>query len=58
MDHGLLGELLYAARPLIINDLVVPEADPGYEHLAGMRSLACAPGYDHDNAAALYHLQA
>src|SRR5947209_19962125 len=22
LDHGLLGELLYAARPLIINDLV------------------------------------
>jgi len=46
-EHGILGELLYAGKPCIINHLEVSPNDPAAEHLEGMRSLACAPGYDH-----------
>ncbi|HEV3083426.1 MAG TPA: GAF domain-containing SpoIIE family protein phosphatase [Gemmataceae bacterium] len=45
-QRGLLGELLYAGKPRIINHLEVAADDPAAEHLEGMRSLACAPGYD------------
>src|SRR5262245_20822496 len=46
LDRGLLGELLYAGRPLVIERLQVGPDDPAREHLAGMGSLACAPAYD------------
>jgi sigma-B regulation protein RsbU (phosphoserine phosphatase) len=46
LDHGLLGELLYAGRPVLFNRLVVPAGDPAAEHLEGMGAMACAPGYD------------
>jgi sigma-B regulation protein RsbU (phosphoserine phosphatase) len=46
-DRGLLGELLYVGKPAILNHLEVEPDDPAREHLEGMRSLACAPGYDH-----------
>src|SRR6202011_5026718 len=42
-ERGLLGELLYAGKPRIINRLEVPADDPAAEHLEGMQSLACAP---------------
>jgi sigma-B regulation protein RsbU (phosphoserine phosphatase) len=47
LDRGLLGELLYAGKPVLVNRLDVRADDPGLEHLEGMRSLACAPGYDY-----------
>jgi sigma-B regulation protein RsbU (phosphoserine phosphatase) len=43
---GLLGQLLYAGRPAVINRLEVAGDDPNWEHLEGMGSLACVPGYD------------
>jgi sigma-B regulation protein RsbU (phosphoserine phosphatase) len=46
-DRGLLGELLYVGKPAVLNHLEVEPDDPAREHLEGMRSLACAPGYDH-----------
>jgi sigma-B regulation protein RsbU (phosphoserine phosphatase) len=46
-DHGLLGELLYAGAPGVINRLEVAADDPAREHLDGMQALAYAPGYDH-----------
>jgi sigma-B regulation protein RsbU (phosphoserine phosphatase) len=46
-DRGLLGELLYAGKPAVINHLRVAADDPAREHLEGMASLACAPSYDH-----------
>jgi sigma-B regulation protein RsbU (phosphoserine phosphatase) len=45
-DHGLLGELLYQARPALITPLQVADDDPAREHLEGMHSLACAPAYE------------
>lgn len=50
LDRGLLGELLYAGRPQVINRLQIAEDDPATEHFEGMGSLACAPGYDHGQA--------
>jgi phosphoserine phosphatase RsbU/P len=44
---GLLGQLLYAGKPAVINRLEVTADDPSWEHLEGMRSLACVPGYEH-----------
>jgi sigma-B regulation protein RsbU (phosphoserine phosphatase) len=46
LDRGLLGELLYAGRPVLLNRLEVPAGDPTAEHLEGMRAMACAPAYD------------
>jgi phosphoserine phosphatase RsbU/P len=46
-DRGLLGQLLYAGEPVILNRLDVPEDDPARDLLDGMGALACAPGYDH-----------
>jgi sigma-B regulation protein RsbU (phosphoserine phosphatase) len=43
---GLLGQLLYAGKPTVMNRLEVAADDPSWEHLEGMRSLACVPGYD------------
>ncbi len=43
---GVLGQLLYAGKPAVINRLEVAADDPNWEHLEGMRSLACVPGYD------------
>jgi sigma-B regulation protein RsbU (phosphoserine phosphatase) len=50
LTGGLLGRLLYAGKPAIINRLEIQPDDPAAEHLAGMQSLACAPGYDHGKA--------
>ena len=47
LDRGLLGELLYLGKPAVLNRLEVEPDDPAREHLEGMRSLACAPSYDH-----------
>ncbi len=47
LETGLLGDLLYAARPAIVDPLQVPPGDPAAEHFKGMRTLACAPAYQH-----------
>jgi phosphoserine phosphatase RsbU/P len=47
LDRGWLGELLYGGKVLLDNRLVVPPDDPAREHLEGMGSMICAPGYDH-----------
>lgn len=43
---GILGKLLYAGVPVLVNDLEISTDDPAFDHLEGMRSLACAPAYD------------
>src|SRR5438132_13029621 len=45
-DGGLLGDLLYAGKPRIINRLELAADDPAREQFEGMQSLTCAPGYD------------
>jgi sigma-B regulation protein RsbU (phosphoserine phosphatase) len=50
LDRGMLGELLYAGQPRVINRLEVPADDPAHEYLEGMGALACAPGYDRGEA--------
>ncbi len=47
LDRGLLGELLYAGKPGVMNRLEIAADDPASEHLEGMHALAYAPGYDH-----------
>jgi sigma-B regulation protein RsbU (phosphoserine phosphatase) len=47
LDSGLLGDLLYAGKPVVLNRLEVATNDPAREHLEGMRALAAAPSYDH-----------
>jgi sigma-B regulation protein RsbU (phosphoserine phosphatase) len=47
VSGGLLGQLLHAGKPMVINRLEVSADDPSWEHLAGMKSLACVPGYDY-----------
>lgn len=46
LQGGLLGELIYADAPRIINDLRVAADDPAAEYFAGQRSLMAIPHYD------------
>jgi phosphoserine phosphatase RsbU/P len=46
LEGGLLAELIYADKPSLIDDLIVPDDDPAAEYLAGHRSLAAVPQYD------------
>src|SRR5688500_705931 len=43
---GLLGELLYAGEPRLIDDLRCSPDDPAAAYLAGQRSLMAIPHYD------------
>ena len=45
-DRGLLGELLYEARPRIINGLDIADDDPAGEHLSGLGSLLAIPHFE------------
>jgi phosphoserine phosphatase RsbU/P len=46
LEGGILGDLLYADAPCLIDDLVVADDDPAASYLAGHRSLAAIPQYD------------
>ena len=50
LDGGILGELLYADEPRVIDDLHVSDDDPAAEYLAGQRSLLAIPLFDHGTA--------
>jgi sigma-B regulation protein RsbU (phosphoserine phosphatase) len=43
---GVLGELIYGEKPVLWNDFHPDPADPAYEYLRGLRSLAAAPTYE------------
>jgi HD-GYP domain-containing protein (c-di-GMP phosphodiesterase class II) len=47
LEGGLLAELIYAGEPRVIDDLVVEADEPAAAQLAGMRSLAAIPQFDH-----------
>ncbi len=51
-DHGLLGELLYAEQPVIIDDLTtrLSADDPGMPFFEGQRSLLAVPMFDEGEA--------
>jgi sigma-B regulation protein RsbU (phosphoserine phosphatase) len=49
-DRGILGELIYANEPRIINDFQPDADDPAFEYLDGMRSLSAIPQYDRGEA--------
>jgi sigma-B regulation protein RsbU (phosphoserine phosphatase) len=46
MQGGLLGELLYAGQPRIIDDLHISPDDPAAEFFTGSRSLVAIPHFD------------
>ena len=46
IDGGILAELIWGDVPAVINDLTVPECDPAFPYLGGMRSLVAIPLYD------------
>lgn len=50
LSGGLIGELAYGNRPVLIDRLEVAEDDPGREYLKGMRSLIAIPVYDQGEA--------
>ena len=50
LDRGLLGELLYADEPRVMNDFRPDPADPCYEHMAGYGSALAIPNYDQGKA--------
>jgi sigma-B regulation protein RsbU (phosphoserine phosphatase) len=50
LESGLLGTLLNAGAPVLLNRLEVAPDDPCREHLEGMRSLIGAPAYENGRA--------
>jgi len=50
LDRGVLGELIYANQPRIINNFRPDPDDPAFEYLDGMRSLSAIPQYDRGEA--------
>jgi sigma-B regulation protein RsbU (phosphoserine phosphatase) len=46
LGGGILAEWIYGDEPLLLDDLSVPELDPGFEYLEGFRSAAVIPMYD------------
>jgi len=46
LDRGVLGDLLYAERAVILGDFHCPPDDPSCEHLAGFRSLMAMPAFE------------
>jgi len=46
LSGGILGELLYADSPRIIEDLNPDPSDPAYEYIKGMKALLTLPQYD------------
>lgn len=46
LSGGVLGELLYASQPRVIDDLNIAEDDPAAEYLAGQHSLVAIPLFD------------
>jgi len=50
LDGGLLGELVHADEPRIIDDIDIAPDDPAAEFLDGQRSLLAIPLFDHGSA--------
>src|SRR2546421_1949944 len=50
ISGGLLAELVYAGAPRVIDELSLLPDDPAAAHLAGMRSLAAIPHFEHGEA--------
>jgi phosphoserine phosphatase RsbU/P len=48
LSGGILGEIVYANKPVIIDDLParLSESDPGYFYLQGFQSMVALPQYD------------
>ena len=47
---GILGELIYADEPRLIEDFIPPADDPAYEYFQGMRSLVAIPMFEKGHA--------
>jgi sigma-B regulation protein RsbU (phosphoserine phosphatase) len=45
-DHGILGDLLYAEKPVLLGNFEAPKDDPAYEHLVGCKSMAVIPQFE------------
>ncbi len=50
LSGGILAELFYAGRPVILDDLHAPDDDPAIEYLRGQRSLMLIPMLDGGDA--------
>ncbi len=46
LDRGLLGELIYSSKPVIIDDISIADDDPAIDHLSGFRSLMAIPLFE------------
>lgn len=45
-QDGILGEILYAEKPILLGDFNVSPSDPAYEHLAGCKSMYAVPQFE------------
>jgi sigma-B regulation protein RsbU (phosphoserine phosphatase) len=50
LEGGILGDLLYADEPRVIDELDVSPDDPAYDYLAGQGSLLAIPLFDRGTA--------
>lgn len=53
LKGGLLGELIYANEPRVLNDFTVAEDDPAFDLLDGMGALMTSPQYQQREAMTL-----
>lgn len=50
LEGGILGDLIFGGKAVVINDLKVEESDPAFHYLKNYRSLITLPVYDHNEA--------
>lgn len=50
LSSGLLGELIYGNKPVLLDSLEISPHDPAYEHLKGSKALFALAQYDNGEA--------
>ncbi len=50
LNGGLLSELIYAEKPVILNDFVLDKDDPSATYLAGLKSICAIPLFEQGQA--------
>ena len=50
LEGGLLGDLIFGAKAVVMIDFEIEEDDPAYEYLHGFRTLMSMPSFDHGEA--------
>ena len=50
LEGGILGDLIFGAKAVVLVDYEIDESDPAYEYLKGYRAIMSSPSFDHGEA--------